>query len=105
VVFGPNGERCVYVEFDGSLRIGDTADIPAELVYVHDAGADNPGAAFALAHLSRGPTQPTCIGVFRDIDRPVYGELMERQVHAATEKLGQGDLAKLLHSGDTWQVH
>jgi 2-oxoglutarate/2-oxoacid ferredoxin oxidoreductase subunit beta len=75
------------------------------LVYVHDAGADNPGAAFALAHLSRGPTQPTCIGVFRDIDRPVYGELMERQIDAATEKLGQGDLAKLLHSGDTWQVH
>src|SRR6266508_4978125 len=29
VVFGPDGERCVYMEFDGSLRIGTTADIPS----------------------------------------------------------------------------
>jgi len=104
VVFGADGEKCVFVEFDGTLRIGDTADIPKELVYVHDAHVENPAAAFALAHLSTGPTQPTCIGVFRDVQRPVYGEQMERQVQAATEKLGKGDLAKLLHSGDTWEV-
>jgi hypothetical protein len=29
---------------------------------------------------------------------------MERQLEAATEKLGEGDLVKLLHSGDTWDV-
>jgi 2-oxoglutarate/2-oxoacid ferredoxin oxidoreductase subunit beta len=104
VVFGQNGEKCVHVEFDGTLRIGDTADIPSELVYVHDAHAENPGVAFSLAHLSAGPTHPTCIGVFRDVERPVYGELMERQIEAATERLGQGDLARLLQSGDTWQV-
>jgi 2-oxoglutarate/2-oxoacid ferredoxin oxidoreductase subunit beta len=104
VVFGPNGERCVYVEFDGSLRVGDTADVPQELIYTHDAHRDEPSAAFALAHLSRGPTQPTAIGVFRDIQRPVYGELMERQIEMATQKLGAGDLAKLLNSGDTWEV-
>jgi 2-oxoglutarate ferredoxin oxidoreductase subunit beta len=104
VVFGPNQERCVYVEFDGSLRIGDTAEVPAELVYVHDAHRDEPSVAFALAHLSSGPTQPTCIGVFRDVQRPVYGELMERQIEMATTKLGAGDLGKLLHSGDSWEV-
>jgi len=104
VVFGPNGERCVYVEFDGSLRVGETADVPQELIYTHDAHRDEPSAAFALAHLSRGPTQPTAIGVFRDIQRPVYGELMERQIEMATQKLGAGDLAKLLNSGDTWEV-
>jgi len=38
------------------------------------------------------------------VARPVYGELMESQIEAATEKLGKGDLAKLLHSGDTWEV-
>jgi len=104
VTFGPAGERCVYVEFDGTLRIGETADVPPELVYVHDSRSDNPAAAFALAHLSRGPTEPTAIGVFRAFRRPFYGELMEQQIARATEKLGQGDLAKLLHSGDTWDV-
>jgi 2-oxoglutarate ferredoxin oxidoreductase subunit beta len=42
--------------------------------------------------------------VFRDVDRPVYGEQMARQIDAATERLGRGDLTKLLHSGDTWDV-
>jgi 2-oxoglutarate/2-oxoacid ferredoxin oxidoreductase subunit beta len=104
VTFGPNGERCVYVEFDGTLQAGDTADTPEELIYVHDVHRENPATAFALAHVSSGPTTPTAIGVFRDHRRPVYGELMEQQIAAATDKLGQGDLTKLLHSGDTWTV-
>ncbi|HEX9312426.1 MAG TPA: 2-oxoacid:ferredoxin oxidoreductase subunit beta [Actinomycetota bacterium] len=105
VTFGPSGERCVAVEYDGTFRIADTADTPAELIYVHDAEAENPSAAFALAHLSRGPTQPTAIGVFRDVRRPFYGQLMNAQIERATDKLGQGDLEKLLHSGDTWVVN
>jgi 2-oxoglutarate ferredoxin oxidoreductase subunit beta len=104
VTFGPDGERCVAIEFDGTLRIADTADTPEELVYVHDSRRDNPASAFALAHLSAGPTTPTAIGVFRDVRRPFYGELMDAQIARATEKLGTGDLEKLLHSGDTWDV-
>jgi hypothetical protein len=38
------------------------------------------------------------------VQRPVYGEMVDRQIEQATEKLGKGDLAKLLHSGDTWVV-
>jgi 2-oxoglutarate ferredoxin oxidoreductase subunit beta len=104
VTFGPDAERCVAVEFDGTFRIAATADVPEELVYVHDATRADPSPAFALAHLSSGPTQPTAIGVFRDVRRPFYGELMERQIDAATEKLGRGDLDRLLRSGDTWTV-
>ena len=104
LVFGANGEKCVAIEYDGSLIIADTADTPAELVYVHDPSRENPALAFALAHLSTGPTHPTPIGIFRDVTRPVYGEQMERQIEQATERLGKGDLAALLNSGDTW-VH
>src|SRR5881398_1584751 len=56
VTFGPDGARCVYVEFDGTLQVGDTSDAPEELVYVHDVHRENPSTAFALAHLSTGPT-------------------------------------------------
>ena len=104
VAFGRDGERCVAVEYDGTLRIADRDEIPDELVYVHDAHNDNPAPAFALASLSQGPTEPTAIGVFRAVQRPVYGELMDRQIQTATEKLGPGELKKLLHSGDTWVV-
>ena len=104
VTFGPDGERCVAVEYDGTLRLASTEDVPEELVYVHDATRDDPSAAFALAHLSRSPKHPTPIGVFRDVAAPVYGELMDEQINRTTEKLGQGDLATLLGSGDTWEV-
>src|ERR687886_349828 len=46
VTFGRGGERCVAVEYDGTLRAGDTADVPEELVYVHDAGRPDPSPAF-----------------------------------------------------------
>ncbi len=104
VTFGSGGSRCVAVEYDGTLRVADTADVPEELIYVHDAEREDPSPAFALAHLAKGPTTPTCIGVFRNVARPVYGELVDRQIEMATAKLGPGDLTKLLHSGDTWDV-
>ena len=47
---------------------------------------------------------PTPIGVFRDIERPVYDELMAGQLERAVEERGAGDLEALLHAGDTWVV-
>jgi 2-oxoglutarate ferredoxin oxidoreductase subunit beta len=94
----------VVVGDNGQLQIADTTAVGEDRIVVHDAHREDPSAAFALAHLSRGPTQPTAIGVFRDVQRPVYGELMDRQIEMATQKLGAGDLRKLLHSGDTWEV-
>ncbi|GIU99548.1 MAG: hypothetical protein KatS3mg014_1164 [Actinomycetota bacterium] len=42
--------------------------------------------------------------MFREVQRPVYGEAIAAQIKLATERLGPGDLAKLLRSGDTWTV-
>jgi 2-oxoglutarate/2-oxoacid ferredoxin oxidoreductase subunit beta len=97
------GNRCVIVGDNGRLKIVNTADVAPEQIVVHDVDG-RPSLPFALAHLSHGPTEPTCIGVFRRFDRPVYGEAMHQQLQRATERLGEGDLDKLLHSGDTWTV-
>jgi hypothetical protein len=42
--------------------------------------------------------------VFRSFERSVYGDAMSAQMQRAQERLGKGDLAALLHSGDTWAV-
>jgi 2-oxoglutarate ferredoxin oxidoreductase subunit beta len=104
VRFGPEGERGVVQRADGRLEIVDVADVGEDALLVHDAKRREPSLAFALAHLSERPTGPTPIGVFRAVERPVYGEAMQAQLEAAREKLGPGDLAKLLNSGDTWVV-
>jgi 2-oxoglutarate ferredoxin oxidoreductase subunit beta len=103
VVFD-DGRRCVAIGENGRLEIAETDSTTPERIVVHDAHRDDPTLAFQLAHLSKRPTQPTAIGVFRDTARPVYGEAMDAQIEQATAKLGAGDLGKLLRSGDTWTV-
>ncbi len=98
------GRRCVSVGENGRLVITEVANTLRDRIVVHDERG-RPSLAFALAHTAgHGPTEPTCIGVFREVQRPVYGEAIADQIKLATERLGPGDLAKLLRSGDTWTV-
>jgi 2-oxoglutarate/2-oxoacid ferredoxin oxidoreductase subunit beta len=97
------GNRCVSVGDNGRLVITETATTPQDRIVVHDVDG-RPSLPFALAHLSHGPTEPTCIGVFRNFERSVYGEAVAAQTQRATERLGKGDLHALLHGGDTWTV-
>jgi 2-oxoglutarate ferredoxin oxidoreductase subunit beta len=80
------------------------ADVGEERLAVHDEHRPDPSLAFALSRLAPGPTMPTPIGVFRDVERPHYGALVDQQLVAAAERKGPGDLAELLVSGSTWTV-
>ena len=60
--------------------------------------------AFLLAQM-RYPDLPEPIGIFRDVQRPIYEELMDAQLHEAEAKQGAGDLQALFDSGDTWMVN
>jgi 2-oxoglutarate ferredoxin oxidoreductase subunit beta len=102
--FGPEGEHGVLLHRDGSVEVVEVADVGEDALLVHDEHRDNPGLAFQLSHLSRGPYEPTPIGVFRDVDRPEYGEGMARQIDEATARRGPGDLGALLRSGSSWTV-
>jgi 2-oxoglutarate ferredoxin oxidoreductase subunit beta len=52
----------------------------------------------------RHPEFPEPIGVFRNVDRPKYDELLSAQVEEARRTRGEGDLQKLFEAGDTWDV-
>jgi 2-oxoglutarate ferredoxin oxidoreductase subunit beta len=102
--FGADNEKGLRQKRDGSLEVVTVAEVGEEKVLVHDEHRDDPSLAFALSRVAAGPTMPTPLGVFRDVDRPVYGDGMEHQLRAAAESQGPGDLARLLSSGDTWTV-
>jgi 2-oxoglutarate ferredoxin oxidoreductase subunit beta len=102
--FGENGEKGVHVTTQGFLEIVDVADVGEDAILVHDEKRDQPGLAFMLSRLARGPYEPTPIGVFRAVDHPTYDAEVERQVDAAAERRGPGDLQTLLTSGATWDV-
>ena len=102
--FGVEGERGVVRDRNGALRIANVAEVGEDALLVHDAHAPDPSNAFALAHLAPRPSGPTPIGVFRAVERPVYGETVAAELEAAREGLGAQELNELLRSGDTWTV-
>jgi 2-oxoglutarate ferredoxin oxidoreductase subunit beta len=102
--FGVDRERGVVRGANGALSIADVSDVGEDALLVHDAHEPNPSQAFALAHLAERPSEPTPIGVFRAVERPVYGEAMAHELEAAREGLGAKELNQLLRSGDTWTV-
>ncbi len=102
--FGPQGEHGVVMQRDGSVEVVEVVEVGESALLVHDEHRDNPGLAFQLSRLSRGPYEPTPIGVLRDVDRPEYGEGMAEQIETAVERRGVGDLHALLRSGSTWTV-
>jgi 2-oxoglutarate/2-oxoacid ferredoxin oxidoreductase subunit beta len=102
--FGADGEKGVKLTGEGRVEIVDVAEVGEDALLVHDEHRKEPSLAFMLSRLAHSTHKPTPIGVFRDVDRPVYDELMAEQLEAATAKQGRGDLAKLLHGGDTWQL-
>jgi 2-oxoglutarate ferredoxin oxidoreductase subunit beta len=102
--FGDNGEHGVVSEADGSLRVVAVADVGEDRLLVHDESREDPGLAFALSRLARGPYEPTPMGVFRAVERPDYGTQVNRQLLDAAERRGPADLGKLLRSQNTWTV-
>jgi 2-oxoglutarate ferredoxin oxidoreductase subunit beta len=102
--YGAEGEHGVVLRPDGSISLVEVADVDESDLLVHDEHRDNPGLAFQLSRLSRGPFEPTPIGVFRDVERAEYGAEMARQIEETTVRKGPGDLRDLLRSGSSWTV-
>ncbi|WP_069814463.1 2-oxoacid:ferredoxin oxidoreductase subunit beta [Streptomyces sp. TP-A0874] len=102
---GLGGKGVVRDPATGDLKVVDVTEEGTENVLVHDARSASPTTAFALSRLADADTlHQTPIGVFRNVQRPVYDTLMNEQLEAAVEQNGKGDLAALLAGNDTWTV-
>ena len=76
-----------------------------DALLVHDAHRADPSLAFALAHLAERPTGPTPIGVFRAVERPVYGEAIDDAARRPRGRSSaQATSRRSSTSGDTWTV-
>jgi 2-oxoglutarate ferredoxin oxidoreductase subunit beta len=119
VRFGENGQHGVVLTGSGELEIVDVGDAepaegeepgterrladPSELL-VHDAHREDASLAFALSRLAHTPLGPTPMGLFRQVERPVYGDELNRQLDDAALRKGPGDLQALITGSDTWTV-
>ena len=81
-------------------EVVDLANVAQDDLLFHDEKAPNSQLAFLLSRM-RHPDFPEPIGVFRDVDRPTYDDMINSQVDDAVSEKGAGELQKLFHSGDT----
>ena len=104
VRFGEDSERGVVQQPSGAMKIVDVAEVGEDALVVHDEHVEESSLAYSLSRLSHTPHGPTPLGIFRDVERPVYDELMAEQIETARREQGEGDLGRLLHAGDTWSI-
>jgi 2-oxoglutarate ferredoxin oxidoreductase subunit beta len=99
--FGEDGVKGVRQLRDGTVEVFEGDGEPL----VHDARMEQPSLAFALSRLTQDTSGATPIGIFRDVEAPVYDELMEEQLQQSVSQRGEGELDALLRSGETWVVN
>jgi 2-oxoglutarate ferredoxin oxidoreductase subunit beta len=89
--------RLVRLEHGQPVRVGDRE-------WVHDAHAADPTQAFELSRLDDLTMTHVPVGIFRDVQRPTYDDLVRAQVADARASQGDGDLEALLTGSDTWTI-
>jgi hypothetical protein len=60
--------------------------------------------AFILANMTYHPNVPRPFGVFLDLEKPTYNDLVVDQIQAAKDKLGEGNLVDLMKGEDFWEI-
>jgi 2-oxoglutarate ferredoxin oxidoreductase subunit beta len=104
LIFGKEHNRGIRMRSDMHLEVVEVGSgINEDELIVHDEKAPDSYLAYMLARMEY-PDYPVPVGVFRDVERPTYEDLLTGQVHTAIEKMGPGDLMKLLNAGDTWTI-
>ena len=90
-----NGFQPEVVKLDGNVAQDD--------LLFHDEKAASPQLAFLLSRM-RHPEFPEPIGVFRDVQRDTYDDMINAQVADAKAEKKDGELANLFAGGETWTV-
>jgi 2-oxoglutarate ferredoxin oxidoreductase subunit beta len=113
-------ERVLYLEAGKPMRFGADGQkgirlkgLKLEVVTIGENGVreedllvyhpDDPSVAYLISQMEY-PAFPVPVGVFLDIQRETYEELLLGQVKRAQSKTGADDLQKLLRGGQTWRI-
>ena len=106
IVFGGAGELGVVRDGrTGRLQIVEVADVGVDALVVHDAHSPDASTALGLSQLTDTAwLSLSPIGVFRDVDRPVYDDEARAQVTMPDPDNRILKLQGLVQGPDTWTV-
>jgi 2-oxoglutarate ferredoxin oxidoreductase subunit beta len=105
MVFGKSRDRGI--RMNGTrpevIQLGGETGLNENDCLVHDVHIEDPSVAFMLGRMEQ-PEFPQPVGIFRDVRRETYEDLLAHQIEESVARAGRGDLHKLIHSGDMWVV-
>jgi 2-oxoglutarate ferredoxin oxidoreductase subunit beta len=101
MIFGKNKDRGIRLNGLTPEVVTLGNGVSESDLLVHDE--KDPVLAFILSRMAP-PAFPTPIGILRAIERPAFDEIVNRQMHDAVAKSGEGDLDALLRRAETWTV-
>ncbi|HDV0902048.1 TPA: 2-oxoacid:ferredoxin oxidoreductase subunit beta [Vibrio fluvialis] len=99
LLFGKNHAKALTNKGFGFQVV--TAETPS--LITHAPHEDNPQYAYALANLYY-PEFPVPVGIFRQIIRPTFDQIMNEQKARSIENYGRGDIYALLKQGSYQRV-
>ncbi len=92
----------------GKLTVVAAEGADMSRVVIHDTGDDDPSGAFQLSRLDDPSMAHVPMGIFRNVSRPTYEDLVHAQIDDVVNPAGgpatDADLGKLLAGNDTWTV-
>lgn len=107
ITFGKDKEKALAMVTGKSglkeVGIVDIKDADMADVLIHDESSPGTALAYLLAQLDEAE-YPVPLGVFRNISKPLYGELLDEQISDVTNQKGKGNFFEHLRSGDIWTV-
>jgi 2-oxoglutarate/2-oxoacid ferredoxin oxidoreductase subunit beta len=107
LLFGKNKQKGIRLNVHSMeaeiVTVGENGVTENDLI-VHDENSPRSYLAYILGRFQY-PDFPVPMGVFRQVLRPTYEEMLGEQINTAIANKGQGNLHKLLHSGETWVIN
>ena len=98
MVFGKDGERGII--FD----CGEPREVPAAEASIWRSNTPTSGPATVIAEMDLYENLPRAIGIFRDVEKPVYDREIHRQIETAKAAHPNADLKDLIYTKDAWEV-
>jgi len=103
LIFGKNADKGIRMAAPFTPEVVSLSDsVRPEHLVVHDEKGP-PAYAFMLSQME-APSFPVPVGVYRNVEAPIFDAAMHAQVAQVTAKKGVGDLKQLIYGGDTWEV-
>jgi 2-oxoglutarate ferredoxin oxidoreductase subunit beta len=103
LLFGKDKEKAVVVE-EMSPKVVPASEAPKERLLVHKPGLEDPAYAFLISGMTY-PEFPVPMGIFRNVQRPTYDEILGGQVEKAKAKAKDTSFKALFDGLETWTIN